>query len=175
LTFDDTGNPTGVHADRYEFWVYRQLRKRLQSGELHLDDSLQHRHLSAELVSAERQAQALEQLDIAWLRQPIDAHLAALSVNLSEQWRAFDAELREGKLTHLDFDPASRTLTFRAPKAVDDEPKEAFYEQLPFCDIADVFRFVNEQTRFLSALIPLQPRYARHVADADSLMAVIVA
>jgi hypothetical protein len=50
-----------------------------------------------------------------------------------------------------------------------------FYEQLPFCDVADVFRFVNGQCQFLSALTPLQPRYAKKVADADSLMAVIIA
>jgi len=49
-----------------------------------------------------------------------------------------------------------------------------FYEQLPFCDVADVFRFVNCKCRFLSALTPLQPRYAKKVADADSLMAIII-
>jgi hypothetical protein len=43
LTFDADGKPTGLHADRYEFWLYRQIRKRFQSGELYLDDSLQHR------------------------------------------------------------------------------------------------------------------------------------
>jgi hypothetical protein len=46
---------------------------------------------------------------------------------------------------------------------------------LPFCDVADVFRFVDSQTQFLSALTPLQPRYAKKVADSDSLMAVIIA
>ncbi|MFS6660684.1 hypothetical protein, partial [Staphylococcus aureus] len=30
LTFDADGKPTGLHADRYEFWLYRQIRKRLQ-------------------------------------------------------------------------------------------------------------------------------------------------
>ena len=38
-----------------------------------------------------------------------------------------------------------------------------------------MFRFVNAQCSFLSALTPLQPRYAKKVADADSLMAVILA
>ena len=38
--------------------------------------------------------------------------------------------------------------------------------------MADVFRFVNDQCQFLSVL---QPRYAKQVADADSLMAVIIA
>ena len=38
-----------------------------------------------------------------------------------------------------------------------------------------MFRFVNEQCQFLRALTPLQPRYAKQVADADSLMAAIIA
>jgi hypothetical protein len=41
--------------------------------------------------------------------------------------------------------------------------------------MADVFRFVNHECQFLSALTPLQPRYAKKVADANSLMAVIIA
>ena len=55
LTFDADGRPTGLHADRYVFWLYRQVRKRLRSGELFLDDSLQHRHFSDELVSPDEQ------------------------------------------------------------------------------------------------------------------------
>jgi hypothetical protein len=51
LTFDADGKPTAVQADRYEFWIYRQLRKRLKSGEIYLDDSLQYRCLTDELVS----------------------------------------------------------------------------------------------------------------------------
>ena len=30
--------------------------------------------------------------------------------------------------------------------------EEAFYEQLSFCDVADVFRFVNEQCQFVLTL-----------------------
>lgn len=59
LTFDADGKPTGLHADRYEFWLYRQIRKRLQSGELYLDDSLQHRHFSDELVEMDRKIDVL--------------------------------------------------------------------------------------------------------------------
>jgi hypothetical protein len=59
LTFDADSKPTGLHADRYEFWLYRQIRKRFQWGELYLDDSLQHRHFSDELVSVDEKAAAL--------------------------------------------------------------------------------------------------------------------
>ncbi|EMB7766947.1 Tn3 family transposase [Pseudomonas aeruginosa] len=72
--------------------------------------------------------------------------------------------------------PATKALTWRRPKAENQKAREqGLYEQLPFCDVADVFRFVNGQCQFLSALTPLQPRYAKKVADADSLMAVIIA
>ena len=175
LTFDAAGERKGVNADRYEFWVYRQLHKRLHSGAIHFDDSHEHRHLSAELVTAERQSEAFEQLDIPWMRKPLEERLAALGTELHEQWLAFDRELRDGMLPHLDYDAATATLTCRRPRAENEGKPEAFYEQLIPCDVADVLRFVNRQCRFLSALKPLQPRYAKQVADEDSLLAVIAA
>jgi hypothetical protein len=176
LTFDADGKPTGLHADRYEFWLYRQVRKRFQSGELYLDDSLQHRHFSDELVSLEEKAAVLAQIDIPFLRQPLDTQLDALATELRSQWLAFNRELKQGKLTHLEYDKDTQKLTWRKPKGENQKAREnAFYEQLPFCDVADVFRFVNGQCQFLSALTPLQPRYAKKVAAAASLMAVIIA
>jgi TnpA family transposase len=176
LTFDADGEPTGLHADRYEFWLYRQIRKRLKSGELYLDDSLQHRSFTDELVSLEEKADVLSQMDIPWLRKPIHTQLDTLTSELHAQWLAFNRELSQGKLNHLDYDRGTKTLTWRRPKANQEAAlQDNFYEQLAFCDVADVFRFVNDQCQFLSALTPLQPRYAKQVADADSLMAAIIA
>jgi len=176
LVFDQDGEATGLRADRYEFWIYRQLRKRLDTGELFLDDSCQYRCFSDELVTPDRQAAVLAELDIAWLKQPADSALDASLAELDKQWRAFDRELRRGKLKHLDYDPAQQTLVWHRPKALaDDTLQSDFYAKLSARDIADIFRFVNEQCHFLSALTPLQPRYAKKVADNDSLMATIIA
>jgi len=98
LTFDTAGRTTGLHADRYEFWLYRQIRKRLRSGELFLDDSLQHRHFADELVSLDQQADVLAQMDIPFLRQPIATQLEVLTAELHAQWRAVNRELEQGKL-----------------------------------------------------------------------------
>ena len=135
LTWDADGKPTGIYADRYEFWIYRQVRKRLKSGEIHLDDSLQHRRFADELVSLEAKADVLGQMDIPWLRQPLDRQLEALSAELHGQWLAFNRELRHGKLKHLDYDSETGTLTWRRPKADNDAARQdSFYEQLSFCD-----------------------------------------
>jgi hypothetical protein len=155
LIFDADGKPTGVHPDRYEFWLYRQIRKRLGSGELYLDDSLQHRRFSDELVSMDDKAEVLAEMDIAFLRQPIETQLDALSAELHAQWIMFNRELRQGKLPHLQYNKDTQTLTWRKPKADNhSEREQAFYDQLKFCDMADVFRFVNHECQFLSALTP---------------------
>jgi len=174
LEYADDGEPVGVHAERYEFWVYRQLRKRLKSGEVYVDDSHQHRHFCADLVSPEKQQAALEQLDIPWVREPLEDQLAKLGAELRDQWQAFEQELRDGKLEHLDHDPATGRFAWHRLKANENpQQQDAFYGQLPLCDVADVLRFVDQECGLLSALTPLQPRYAKQAADRDSLMAVI--
>ncbi|EGF33715.1 Tn5044 transposase [Oxalobacteraceae bacterium IMCC9480] len=176
LSFDEEGKPAVLRADRYEFWVYRQLRKRLDAGDIYLDDSVQHRRFADDMVSMEAKADALKALNIPWLREPADQTLDALFVELDKQWRALDSELRSGKLKHLEFDPVKQTLTWHRPKADKDKQlQQGLYGKLQGRDVADVFRFVNERCDFLSAMTPLQPRYAKKVADADSLMAVIIA
>ena len=72
---------------------------------------------------------------------------------------------------------ATSALTCRRPQAEaeDNDAPDAFYDQLPFCDVANLLRFVNRECGFLSALTPLQPRYAKQVAYEDSLLAVIIA
>jgi hypothetical protein len=162
LEYGEDGEPTGLNAGRYEFWLYRQIRKRFQSGEFHLNDSLRHRHLSDELVPEGEQAAVLAEMNIPFLQKPIKTQLRALSTELHRQWKAFNRELKQGKLKHLEYDKETQKLTWHKSVVSRHKAQEKrFYEQLPFCDVTDVFRFVNEQCRFLPAMKPLQPRYAK--------------
>lgn len=100
----------------------------------------------------------------------------ASSLNSTRSGAWGDEELRAGKLKQLDFDADKKTLIWQRPKADKDKQlQKGFYAKLQARDIADVFRFVNERSHFLSAMTPLQPRYAKKIADEDSLMAVIIA
>jgi hypothetical protein len=63
LTKDKKGK-IQLQAERYEYWLYRQCRKRLHSGELHLDDSTRHRSLERELIASEKQAELLPVLTL---------------------------------------------------------------------------------------------------------------
>jgi TnpA family transposase len=175
LNFDNEGNPSGVRGDRYEFWLYRQLGKRLASGDLAVDDSFRHRRFGDELVELARQADILNSLNIPWLSLPVDAALDGLCADLDRRWQTFDRDLRQGKLKHLAYDSQRKILSARRPKSDTNEVQDAFYSKLAAQGIADIFYFVNARCGFLSALTPLQPRYAKKIADEDSLTATILA
>lgn len=173
---DVDANTEALNDGRYEFWLYHQLAKRLRTGDIFIDDSLQHRRLSDELVPVDTAASLMEQMEIPWLRQPVGPRLETLANELHRQWRCFNSELRRGKLPHLVFDSARHQLLWSRPKAEERvDTLESLYERLPLADIADVLRYVNGQCQFLSALTPLQPRYVKHGAETNSLMAVITA
>ena len=176
LEIDAAGKVTGLEGERYEFWIYRQIRKRFEAGDLYLNDSVIHRRFSDELISMEQNAEVLEQMNISWLQEPVETRLDRLFAELNEEWQIFDRELRQGKLEHLEYDSKTKKIIWHKPK-VDKETalQTSFYGELPLRDISDVFRFINERCNFLSALTPLQPRYAKKIADEDSLMAVILA
>lgn len=176
LKLDTHGEVTGIHGDRYEFWIYRQIRKRFDAGELYVNDSLRHRSLHAELIPMDEKAHEIHALDIPWLHEPVDAVLDNVFAELDRLWWTFDRELRQGKLKHLAYDPVKKTLTWHKPKGDKAAaPHAAFYAKLPAQSIADILRFVNERCHFLSALTPLQPRYAKKIADTDSLLAALMA
>ncbi|HBQ78229.1 MAG TPA: Tn3 family transposase, partial [Erwinia persicina] len=44
LAYGEDGEPTGLNAVRYEFWLYRQIRKRVQAGVFHLHDHIRRLH-----------------------------------------------------------------------------------------------------------------------------------
>ena len=173
---NEAGTPIRLRGDRYEFWIYRQLAKRLATGELAVDDSLRHRRFGDELVPPEKTAAILQTLTIPWVTNPAEARIDELYTALDQQWKGFDQDLRDGRLTHIDFNPERKSLTWRRPKTEQaDEIQDGFYDNLTVQPIVDVFRFVNQTCGFLSALTPLQPRYAKKVADEAELMAVIMA
>lgn len=101
-------------------------------------------------------------MDIPFLRKPIEHQLAALTRELHRQWMAFNRELKQGKLPHLAFDNGTQKLSWRKQDsgALPDDVTD-FYSRLPLSELTDVFRFVNHQCHFLSALTPLQPLYVK--------------
>jgi len=169
---DSEGNITGLQANRYEFWVYRQITKKLESGEIYVDDSVNHRYFEHELVPLDDNL--LQQFNLPWLNNSIDTQIDALSQELKIQWESFNEIVKQNSHKHIQYDSKSKSLSFHKPKNEHEENfQEHFYEKLQTVDIVDVLRFVNEKCGFLSGFTPIQPRYVKQLADDDGLIAVI--
>src|SRR4051794_4781672 len=86
--------------------------------ELHLDDSLQHRAFTDGLVKLDEKAETIRQLDVPWLRQPLDAELDGLFACLEALWKTFDRQLRQDTAGHPRYQPAPNTLSLGLPPGV---------------------------------------------------------
>jgi TnpA family transposase len=165
-------------ANRYEIQVYRQIIKQMQTGAIHIEDSICHRTFSHELVSLEEKENILKNLDIPWLKTSCEKQLDSLFKELDTLWNQFDYKLKQGTLKHLKYDHRKKEVLWVKPKSKNGEDqgeKQTLYDKLPIYDIADVLRFVNKKSDFLSSLTPLQPRYKKQKTDEDHLIAVMTA
>ena len=173
LIMDSNNKITGVQPNRFEFWVYQQVSKYLESGEFYLDDSISHRCFEHELVSINDNE--ISQLNLPSLQRPIEEQLDELCKELKEAWGKFNEMLKNNKMKHIEYNTATKTVSFHKPRIVNTEEAENnFYSKITSLDITDVIRFVNDKCKFLSALTPLQSKYTKSVADVDSLLAVVI-
>jgi TnpA family transposase len=176
LIDDENGVPT-IQANRYEMAVYCQITKQMETGALHIDDSVRHRPFAHDLVSVEEKKDILDALAIPWITTPCHSQLDLLFKDLESLWIKVNHNLKQGTLKHLKYNHTKKEVLWVKPKIVNEEEtpeKQTFYDKLPVCDLSDVLRFVNDQCHFLSAFTPLQPLYNKHKADFNNLIAVMI-
>lgn len=175
-----TMGPNGkkINANRYEILVYRQIAKQMQTGALHIEDSIRHRTFYHELVPLNEKENILKTLDIPWLKTPCEDQLDLLFKELHSLWNQFNSSLKKGNLKYFKYDHLKKEVIWTKPKEIsegEEEKQQTFYDKLPICDVADVLRYVNDECGFLSSLTPLKPRYKKQKTDEDQLIAVIIA
>jgi hypothetical protein len=130
LKQNDASGKQTLDIDRYEFWIYRQIKRRIKSGKLHLEDSVHNRSLQQELDEAMDKGALTQPLDIPALNMPIRELLNERFAELSHQWQSFYTNFNQDKLKHLYWDEKNKTLHFKKSKDdVDEALQHRFYEQ----------------------------------------------
>lgn len=168
-----------LEVDRYEFLVYRLLRKALEAGNVYVRDSNEFRSFEDDLIRAERwkdKDAVLSEIDAPILLTPIEETLAAFHAELEAKFERVNRRIESGDNKHIKVtgtgDKRRWSLVYPSEEESINSP---FYGQLPGIGIADLLRFVAGKTGFLSAFTHVLGRYVKQETDPRHVLACVVA
>ncbi|MBA3471138.1 MAG: Tn3 family transposase [Herpetosiphonaceae bacterium] len=165
--------------DRYEFLLFRQLRKALDAGEVFCTASTQYRSFEDDLLSAEAWADKdaiLAQIGEPRLLEPIRDQLAALETALEERIHTVNQRIARGDNTHVTTRQGKKGTTWsvRYPQPRD-PTNHTLFESVPDVPITSVLQFVEERCPFLRAFTHGSGRYHKPATDDHIIRACLVA
>lgn len=168
-----------LQVDRYEFWVYWQLRNALESGDLYCQDSVRFRSLKDDLID-DRQWQNKESLiheaGLSLLEQPLEEHLAALEQQLERRITEVNQRITEGENAYLHIRQQGNKQRWVLKYPTHKETvNHAFFETLKPVSITTVLNYVNQQCPFLDAFSHVLGQFTRQPLDEQALFASLLA
>ena len=172
-----TGADGTILRDRYEFLIYRQLRERLEAGDLYCPDSTRYRSFEDDLVDDEIYDQRhtlLPQLGLANAGTPIRERLEALRAALNDRLERVNQSIRDGD---------NAFVRLRRGQAVwehgrhTQEPlrHEPFFDTIERTDIDHLLLYVDRRTDFMAAFEHVLGRYQRAKASKPVTIACLMA
>ena len=178
--YTKVGKQKRLEVDRYEFLVYRQLRKALEACDVFVKDSNEYRSFDDDLINAvrwERHKDAiLCEIGASTLLVPIQETLAGLRKELEAKYRTVNQRIDNGDNKYLKVTGAGDKRRWSLAYPTEEETTNSpFYSQLPGIGVADLLWFVVEETGFLNAFSHVLERYVKQDADSRLILACIVA
>lgn len=170
-----------VNGDRYEYMLYFQLRKMLISGQAFIKDSINYRHLEDELIPYEywvaNKDKILAKLNLPLLCTPIKELLKLLNKELTTNYHETNKRIENGDNKQIKLHENKQNIvTWHLPyKRQADEVNNPFYENLPSTNIADLVRYVVEETKLDTKFTKIQQRYTKKNFDLNQFIATVVA
>ncbi len=168
-----------LNVDKYEFLVYRLLKKGLDDGEIFIRDSRNFKSFEEDLINDEQWQQKetiIKSLNLPYLHKPIEEILASLETELEETIQRVNDRVLQGKNPDIKITGSEENTHWHLPYSNDEEPVDhALYSQLPQVGIAGVVNFANQKTGCFSAFSHLVSRYVKTDADTKRINACLVA
>ena len=165
-------------VDRYEFLVYRLLRKALEAGNVYVRDSNEFRSFEDDLMRPERwenKAAVLEEIGSPVLLAPIEETLATFHADLEEKFECVNRRLENGDNKHIKMSGSGDKRRWTLIYSSEEEPiNSPFYGQLPGVGIADLLGFVAGRTGFTKTFTHVLGRYIQQEADPRHILACAV-
>ncbi len=172
--------PASLIAERYEFAVYKMLRKAFESGDIFNHKTNKYRSFTDYLIPLNRwnkhKERILTELDLPTLMVPIQQTLNEFKITLEEKiqhvnQRILAKENKDIKITGQG-DKVKWTLPY---KRDEEEENHQFYQAIPTIGIASLLSYVHRKTGFLDGFSHVLDRYVKGTKDEKTVLACIVA
>jgi TnpA family transposase len=168
-----------LDVDRYEFLVYRLLRKALEGGNVYVRDSNEFRSFEDDLIRPERwenKAAVLDEIGSPILLAPIEQTLTTFHAELEEKFERVNRRIENGDNKHIKITGSGDNRRWTLIYPSEEEPiNSPFYGQLPGIGIVDLLRFVAGKTDFMKTFTHVLGRYIKQEADPRHILACVVA
>jgi TnpA family transposase len=168
-----------LNVDKYEFLIYKLLKKGLDAGDIFIRDSRNYKSLEEDLITEElwQQKDALiKSLNLPYVHLPIEEIIASKKAELETLLKRVNDRIRNGENPDIKITGTGESLRWHLVYHNDAEPVDhPLYSQLPQIGIVDLLLFVHQKTQCLSAFTHLLGRYAKTDADLQRIIACLVA
>ncbi len=167
-----------IIPDRYEFYVCRLLRDRLEAGDIYCRDSIRFRSFEDDLIDDEtwrsNKEELIERTGIPILKLPGEEHLAALERELEDQIATVNKRIAAGENEHIKIKSGKPGWSLKYP-GDKDETNHPVFDGLRHVGIGSVLDFVNRHCRFMDVFEHTLGRYVKTRADERAIFACILA
>jgi TnpA family transposase len=166
--------------DRYEFYVCRLLRDRLEAGDIYCRDSVRFRSFEDDLIDdkiwRDSKDELIARTGLSILQQPAEEHLSALEQELEDRIGAVNERIADGENEYVKVNKQRGkpgwSLQYPSDK---DETNHPVFDTLKQVDIGSVLEFANRHCRFMDAFEHVLGRYVKTEADERAISACNIA
>ncbi len=163
-----------VNAQRYEWLLYRQLSARV-NGRIYISNVTKYRALEDDLITSSVQTELLASSTLEKLKQPVLELLTTKQIRLTTSLKDVAQHIDSGDNRNVIMKNRTGTrwrLPVKGTKSLVNNP---FFTQMRPVSIADVLRYVEQETRFMQCFEHVLPIQKRATSHQDDLLAILIA
>jgi TnpA family transposase len=178
-TGKDESESRQLQTNRYEFWLYRQMRNALEAGDLYCRDSVRFRSVEDDLVDDQQwqnKETLIQEAGLTILEKPIQEHLVELEQQLERRIVEVNQRISDGENPYLQIRQKGRQQKWTLKNPTRRETvNHPFFGTLRPVNIVNVLEYVNQQCPFLGAFNHALGRFTRQSLDKQALFAALLA
>lgn len=164
-----------LHHDRYEYLLYRQLRDRIEAGDIFCAQSARYRSFEDDLVDDATWAEKDRLLpQVVSTTTPIKTQLEELKDILNNRFDHVNDRIRRGENRFVQL-CNGQAVWSRGHSAEPDSNHEPLFDAAERIDIDQLLLYVDQKTEFLSAFEHVMGRYQRDRASPPITIAALMA